>query len=155
MASDSRFTPREGGDAKEGPDTLILKGRIMLKSLQEERQSESGRALEMSGKVLNESLKLLKMSKLNPKGQAIVITAVSIRKAMHVAGITTTDEAMKCMIAVSKLGSTLALAGAMAPTGPGMLIPLVVAALEGYEVGKACFVHNGNVSHAVTISGPK
>lgn len=150
MVSNNASTSQE-----ESPETTVYRGQQFLNYLYEQSQTPTGRAAVVGVKVSAENVKLLGLSALNPKGQAIVLSAVMLRKAMHFAGIGTSNQAIQCVIAVSKLGSTFVLAGALAPTGPPALIPLAVAALESYQVGRACFVNNeGSVSHAVEISGP-
>jgi hypothetical protein len=129
------------------------KGSAFLDNLKKFAEQDNVRTATTFGKISTENLKLAGITTMNPKGQVVVISAVAVRKAMHAAGLGTTDETMKCLIAVAKLGSTLAIGAAAAPAtfGASAYLAVAVAAVEGYDVGAACFNYDGVVSHAVAL----
>ena len=134
-------------------DAEAHKGTTFLENLQKFARQENVKNATAVAKISAEHAKLLGVGAMNPKGQAVVVSAVAVRKAMHAAGLTTKDETLNCLIAVAKLGSTLAIGAAAAPAtfGASAYLAVGVAAMEGYEVGAACFNYEGAVSHAVAI----
>ena len=135
----------------------VRKGKIFIENLQKLRESEGVKIVTATGRISAENLKLFGLGAMSPKGQAVVVTAVVARKAMHAAGLATKDETMRCLLAIAKLGSTLAVGAAAAPAtfGASAGLALAVATMEGYEVGDACFNNDGHITHAVTIPAPK
>jgi hypothetical protein len=85
---------------------------------------------------------------------------VVMRKAMHLAGINTKDEGMECLIAASKLTTTVAIGVVTAPAavktlGLSHYLILARAALEAYEVGNVCFKPaNQPASHVLKVVAP-
>lgn len=134
-------------------DPKAHRGTVFLDSLKTFAQQDSVRTATAVARISAENLKLLGLTSMNPKGQAVVVSAVAVRKAMHAAGLTTKDETLACLIALAKLGSTLAVGAAAAPAtlGASAFLALAVAAVEGYDVGTACFNYDGAVSHAVAV----
>ena len=127
---------------------------IFIEDLKKLSESEGVKVVTAVGKMSAENIKLFGVTTLNPKGQAVVISAVAVRKAMHAAGLTSKDETMRCLIAVTKLGATLAMGAAAAPAtfGASAYVAMAVAAAEGYDVGNSCFNYDGSVTHAVKFS---
>ena len=132
-------------------DTDAQKGLSFVENVRKFSEQDDVKSGVVAVRIIGENVKLVGMTSMNPKGQVVVISAVTIRKAMHAAGFSTKDETLKCLIAVTKLGSTLALGAAAAPAtfGVSAYLAIVMAAVEGYEVGNSCFVQNGMVSHAL------
>ena len=137
----------------------VYKGAVFLKALYEMTKTPTGRAVTAGGKMAAENIKLMGMGAISPSAQGVVLTSVMIRKAMHMAGIAEPSQGIRCVTATAKLTSTVAVVSAKvgATTAvslgtlaiPTVFIGLAVVALESYNVGTACFVRDGRVSHAL------
>lgn len=95
----------------------------------------------------------MKLSKATPSGAATVVSAVVLRKALHLTGIATKTEALECIEAAAMLASTGLIGGAVGlPTGGfGALAFSSALALQVYDVKNSCFNKDGFVFHAVKV----
>jgi hypothetical protein len=133
--------------------TEVHKGKIFVESIQQSLASPNTQYVKLATRELVLSSKLRNLANVtDPKRVSVVVTATVIQKAMLAAGIESTTEARACLQAIGNLAGDFAMAGAMGATtlGLGALLPLVLAAVDAYDVGNSCFKSNeGIVTHAV------
>lgn len=138
------------GDAEAAK---VMRGKVFLETLSAYAQKEEVKGVKTGISMSSDSLKLLNVVKLNPKNAAIVITAVTVKKAMRAAGLGTKEETMECIISVAKLGSSLGIAVATMPTLGVSYVALGFAAIEAYDVRNSCFKIEKGVTFAVKPEG--
>lgn len=157
----SKTEPASQTQKSDNPNGDAYKGMVFLRSLYQMTRTPIGRATTAVTKISFENIKLLSMGNLNPGAQGVIITAVMIRKALHMAGIAEPSQGTACIMATTQLGAGVAIVtakvGATTTVSlgtlaiPAVFIGAVIVALESYKVGKTCFVRNGNVSHALDL----
>jgi hypothetical protein len=136
---------------------VLQKVRALFRSLKDQMASPGGQAAKMAATEIRLTASLRDVSKLvsaagNPtKGAYALITAVMIQKATAAANIATESEVAACADAIASLGGDLTVAAVLAPEtmGLGSIVFLVGAAMDSYDVGKTCFVVNGQPTHAL------
>jgi hypothetical protein len=132
-----------------------IKGKLFLTKLHALSQSPEGKTANVVVREVMLTRSLTQLSKVSdPKKAAVFVTAVMVQKAMAAAGLTTKEETIECLKAVSNLAGDFATAALLGPAtlGIGALLPLALAAVDSYEVGKACFNTPSGVAHAVSVS---